>query len=59
MLAQLEREPGGDRRSSKFQAGILNEYREVLEEEEIPGTTARRWQQVVEIGIRKSFGRCA
>lgn len=47
-LRQLERSKGGDSRS--FQAGMsASEYRGVLEEQEIPPTTAYRWQQVADM----------
>lgn len=46
MLAQLEHgKQGGDRQSSKFQPGILNEYKTVLTENDIATTTAHRWQE--------------
>jgi hypothetical protein len=44
LLQQLERSNGGDRRSSEFQPGILNEYRSVLTENEVTPSTAHRWQ---------------
>ena len=52
LLGQLERnEQGGDRRSSKFQAGILkdDEYTTVLTENDIAPTTAHRWQTVATV----------
>lgn len=49
LLAQLERDKGGDRHSSTFQPGILSEYRAVLTESEIAPTTAHRWQTIATI----------
>lgn len=47
MLGELERGPhGGDRHSSSFQSGNLNDYRQVLTENDIAPTTAHRWQTV-------------
>ena len=47
LLGRLEKgDHGGDRRSSSYQAGNLNEYRTVLTENEIATTTAHRWQTV-------------
>lgn len=52
MLAQLERSPlskGGDVKSA-FQVGTpISEYREVLKDNDIPRTTAFRWQQLAEM----------
>ena len=48
LLKQLERAPEG-RPSKLFQDGIVSEYREVLEEQAIPTTTAHRWQQLAEM----------
>jgi len=49
LLQQLERDKGGDRHSSTFQAGILSEYRAVLTENDIAPTTAHRWQAVATV----------
>jgi N6-adenosine-specific RNA methylase IME4 len=52
MLKQLERSPlskGGDAKSA-FQPGMpISEYREVLEDNDIPRTTAHRWQRLAEM----------
>ncbi len=48
MLIQLERKPEG-RPNKLFNAGIVSEYKEVLEDQEIPNTTAHRWQGVAKI----------
>ncbi len=49
LLAQLDRDRGGDRHSSTFQPGILSEYSAVLTENEIAPVTAHRWQTVATI----------
>jgi len=52
LLLQLERAPlskGGDAKSAN-QAGVpISEYREVLDDQQIPNTTALRWQQSAQI----------
>jgi ParB family chromosome partitioning protein len=40
---------GGDRNSSSFQPGNLNDYRQALEENEIAPTTAHRWETIAKI----------
>lgn len=49
LLLQLERKPGErtDKPHSNVEQG--SEYREVLEEQDIPTTTAHRWQQAAQI----------
>lgn len=53
LLKQLERGSGGDRKSEKIKnssvENLISEYREVLTEQEIPNTTAFRWQTVASI----------
>jgi len=53
LLAQLERNHGGDRRSENFSMlqpeTLKSEYREVLEENDINRVTAHRWQTVASI----------
>jgi ParB family chromosome partitioning protein len=50
LLGRLEKgDHGGDRRSSSYQAGNLNEYRTVLTESNVATTTAQRWQTVAEV----------
>jgi hypothetical protein len=46
ILKQLDHGNHGGDRKSRFQDGILNEYREVLEEQSIASTTAHRWQSL-------------
>lgn len=56
LLLNLERGGGGDRKSDKIknttQVNLISEYREVLDAEEIPNTTAHRWQQAAQIPER-------
>ena len=47
MLGQLEK--GNEGRPKLNQAGIVSEYREVLDDNKIPSTTAHRWQQLAEM----------
>ena len=52
LLLQLERSnhDRGNQYKAKFQDGIQpSEYREVLDEQDIPTTTAHRWQQAAQI----------
>jgi phage N-6-adenine-methyltransferase len=54
MLARLEREPG--KRTDKQPDTSMvqgSEYREVLDEQEIPNTTAHRWQEIYNIPDKK------
>ncbi len=56
LLKQLERGQGnGNQFTASFQDGIkqLSEYREVLDEQEIPTTTAHRWQTIAAIPEEK------
>lgn len=57
LLLSLERGAGGDRKSEKIknttQVNLISEYREVLDTEEIPNTTAHRWQTVAAIPEKK------
>ena len=46
MLAQLERSPGGQPTHSNMERVEKSEYSEVLAENEIPTTTAFRWQSL-------------
>lgn len=50
LLLNLERGGGGDRKSEKIKNtsvdNLISEYREVLDTEEIPNTTAYRWQML-------------
>ena len=50
MLGQLKRGGGGDRKSEQIKntsvGNLISEYREVLDEQEIPNTTAHRWQSL-------------
>ena len=50
MLAQLDH--GNEGRPKLFHAGIVSEYSEVLQEQEIPNTTAHRWQKIAEVPER-------
>lgn len=56
LLLNLERSPiskGGDTKSA-IQAGMpISEYKEVLDSEEIPNTTAHRWQEIAKIPAQK------
>lgn len=49
MLGKLEREHGGNRKSSYQSDNLINEFRNVIEEQNIPQATAYRWQQLAEI----------
>lgn len=53
LLLNLERGAGGDRKSEKIKntmpVNLISEYREVLDNEAIPNTTAHRWQQAAQI----------
>lgn len=56
LLQQLERGGGGDRKSEEIKnsgvENLISEYREVLEEQEIPSTTAHRWQSLAKLPER-------
>lgn len=51
MLRQLERGsgPGRGNKTNSNMENVLSEYREVLTDNEIPNTTAHRWQQLAEM----------
>lgn len=52
MLSQLQRHPtskGGDTKSAYHDSMPISEYKEVLDQQEIPNTTAHRWQDVAKI----------
>lgn len=49
MLKQLERSKGGQPTHSNVERVEVSEYREVLEDNNIPKTTAHRWQQLAEM----------
>lgn len=48
-LAQLKRKNGGDRKSVSKPDNLINEFLEVVTENNIPVSTAYRWQQVAEM----------
>jgi len=48
LLKQLDRSNGGQPTHSKMERVEKSEYREVLEEQDIPTTTAHRWQQAAQ-----------
>ena len=45
LLKQLDRSNGGRPGKTNSSVERVSEYREVLEEQDIPTTTAHRWQQ--------------
>ena len=52
LLLQLERNQGGSGKFGAVHSSVeqtVSEYREVLEEQDIPTTTAHRWQQAAQI----------
>lgn len=49
LLRQLERSKGGQPTHSSMERVEKSEYREVLEEQAIPTTTAHRWQQIASV----------
>ena len=52
LLLNLEKSKGGQPTHSKMETVEKSEYREVLDAEEIPNTTAHRWQQAAQIPER-------
>jgi hypothetical protein len=55
LLNRLEKNRGGDRKSTLQPAKLISPYREALEEAEIEDTEAARWQQVAAIPEEKFF----
>ena len=49
LLLQLERSNGGRPEKTNSSVERVSEYREVLDEQDIPTTTAHRWQQAAQI----------
>lgn len=49
LLSQLQRQNGGDRKSDSKPENLINEFKEVIQEQEIPESTAYRWQTIANI----------
>jgi len=50
LLKQLDRgTAGGDRKSKNQAGGMISDFEQVITENQIPETTARRWQQVAKM----------